>query len=69
MPPNNYPWHETAKARFAALKIRYISSMSNGCKHGISGETSDSELLSMSGSRAFSSLLLPAPSAVMRLLF
>jgi hypothetical protein len=37
--------------------------------HGISGETSDSKLLSMSGSRAFSSLLLPAPSTVMRLLF
>jgi hypothetical protein len=43
--------------RFAALKIRYIASMINGCKHGISGETSGSKRLSMSGSRAFSSLL------------
>src|SRR5260370_1338327 len=46
-----------AKGRFAALKIRYIASMINGCKHGISGETSDSKLLSMSGSRAFSRLM------------
>jgi hypothetical protein len=46
-----------AKGRFTALKIRYVASMINGCKHGISGETSGSKLLSMSGSRAFSRLM------------
>ncbi len=55
MPPSNYLWHYTAKGRFAALKRRYTASMSNGCKHGISGETSGSKLLSVSGSRVFSS--------------
>src|SRR6266566_1113188 len=46
-------------AHFAALKMRYITSMINGCKHGISEETSNPKLLAMSGSRAFSSLFLP----------
>src|SRR5712692_4073706 len=54
MLPKNYPLLETAKARFAALKIPYIVSMINGCKHGINGETSSSKLVSMSGLRVFS---------------
>ena len=37
------------KGAFRRLKILYTMSMINGCKHGISGKTSDSKLLSMSG--------------------
>jgi hypothetical protein len=41
------------KGAFRRFKDTYISSTINGCKHGISGETSSSKRLSMSGSRAF----------------
>ncbi len=69
LPPNNYSWHYAAKARFTAFKRRYIVSMVNGCKHGISGETGDSKRLAKRESRAFSSLLQPDPSVMMHLLF
>jgi len=52
-PPKHYSQHYTAKARFAASRIPYITSMNNGCKRGISGEMNGSKLPSKSGSRAF----------------
>jgi hypothetical protein len=67
--------HYVPKAKWREKKIVLVQTMDlrtdvpSSQHNGISGETSASQLLSMSGSRAFSSLLLPAPCAVMHLLF